>query len=136
LNHIKKEKIKVMKKNKITDQTLMVTVENTVKVGKNKELELLVEHQICGYTDYMGNVKCSVDLVDVRNIIYNGQDQEDADFAYFMKKLREIGLHYDDEADKAIDNLIPAPLIEAVKRRYEAVLEMNSLEVYAVEEEK
>jgi hypothetical protein len=53
-----------------------------------------------------------------------------------MKKLREIGLHYDDEADKAIDNLIPVGLIEAVKRRYEAVLEMNSLEVYAVEEEK
>ena len=53
-----------------------------------------------------------------------------------MKKLREIGLDYDDEADEAIDNLIPAPLIEAVRRRYKAVLEMNDLEVYAVEEEK
>jgi hypothetical protein len=53
-----------------------------------------------------------------------------------MKKLRELGLDYDDEASEAIANLIPAPLIEAVKRRYEAVLEMNSLEVYAVEEEK
>ena len=121
---------------KITDQTLMVTVENTIKVGKNKELELLVEHQICGYTDYMGNVKCSVDLVDVRDIVFNGKDQGDDDFAWFMKKLREMGLHYDDEADEAIDNLIPAPLIEAVKRRYEAVLEMKNLEVYAVEEEK
>ena len=47
-----------------------------------------------------------------------------------------MGLNYDDEADKAIDNLIPVPLIEAVKRRYEAVLEMKHLEVYAVEEEK
>ena len=121
---------------KITDQTLMVTVENTVKIGKNKELEFLVEHQICAYTDYMGNVKCGADFVDVRNIIYNGKEQEDADYAYFMKKLREIGLDYDDEADKAIDNLIPVPLIEAVKRRYEAVLEMNPLEVYAVEEVK
>ena len=121
---------------KITDQTLMVTVENTIKVGKNKELELLIEHQICGYTDYMGNVKCSVDLVDVRDIVFNGKDQGDDDFAWFMKKLREMGLHYDDEADKAIDNLIPVSLIEAVKRRYEAVLEMKHLEVYAVEEEK
>ena len=121
---------------KITDQTLMVTVENTVKVGKNKELELLVEHQICGYTDYMGNVKCSVDLVDVRDIVFNGKDQGDDDFAWFMKKLREMGLHYDDEADKAMDNLIPDSLVEAVKRRYEAVLEMKHLEVYAVEEEK
>ena len=121
---------------KITDQTLMVTVENTVKVGKNKELELLVEHQICGYTDYMGNVKCSVDLVDVRDIVFNGKDQGDDDFAWFMRKLREMGLHYDDEADKAMDNLIPDSLVEAVKRRYEAVLEMNPLEVYAVEEEK
>ena len=121
---------------KITDQTLMVTVENTVKVGKNKELELLVEHQICGYTDYMGNVKCSVEVVDVRDIVFNGKDQGSDDFAYFMRKLREMGLHYDDEADKAIDNLIPVGLIEAVKRRYEAVLEMNSLEVYAVEEVK
>ena len=121
---------------KITDQTLMVTVENTVKVGKNKELELLVEHQICAYTDYMGNVKCSADFVDVHNIIYNGKEQKGDDYAYFMKKLREIGLDYDDEVDKAIDNLIPVGLIEAVKRRYEAVLEMNSLEVYAVEEEK
>ena len=121
---------------KITDQTLMVTVENTIKVGKNKELELLVEHQICGYTDYMGNVKCSVDVVDVRDIVFNGKDQGSDDFAYFMRKLREIGLDYDDEASEAIANLIPAPLIEAVKRRYEAVLEMNSLEVYAVEEEK
>ena len=121
---------------KITDQTLMVNVENTIKVGKNKELELLVEHQICGYTDYMGNVKCSVDVVDVRDIVFNGKDQGGDDFAYFMRKLREMGLHYDDEADKAIDNLIPVSLIEAVKRRYEAVLEMNPLEVYAVEEEK
>ena len=121
---------------KITDQTLMVTVENTVKVGKNKELELLVEHQICGYTDYMGNVKCSVEVVDIRDIVFNGKDQGSDDFAYFMKKLREIGLDYDDEADQAIDNLIPVPLVEAVKRRYEAVLEMNPLEVYAVEEEK
>ena len=121
---------------KITDQTLMVTVENTIKVGKNKELELLVEHQICGYTDYMGNVKCSVDLVDVRDIVFNGKDQGDDDFAWFMKKLREMGLHYDDEADKAMDNLIPDSLVEAVKRRYEAVLEMKHLEVYAVEEEK
>ena len=121
---------------KIKDQTLMVTVENTVKVGKNKELELLIEHQICGYTDYMGNVRCSVDLVDVRDIVFNGKDQGDDDFAWFMKKLREMGLHYDDEADKAIDNLIPVSLIEAVKRRYEAVLEMKNLEIYAVEEEK
>tara|TARA_Y100000401_G_scaffold104102_1_gene95630 strand:- start:455 stop:823 length:369 start_codon:yes stop_codon:yes gene_type:complete len=121
---------------KITDQTLMVTVENTIKVGKNKELELLVEHQICGYTDYMGNVKCSVDLVDVRDIVFNGKDQGDDDFAWFMRKLREMGLHYDDEADKAMDNLIPDSLVEAVKRRYEAVLKMNPLEVYAVEEEK
>ena len=121
---------------KITDQTLMVTVENTVKVGKNKELELLVEHQICAYTDYMGNVKCGADFVDVHNIIYNGKEQKGDDYAYFLKKLREIGLDYDDEADKAIDNLIPVGLIEAVKRRYEAVLEMNSLEVYAVEEVK
>ena len=121
---------------KITDQTLMVTVENTVKVGKNKELEFLVEHQICAFTDYMGNVKCSADFVDVRNIIYNGKEQEGDDYAYFMRKLREMGLDYDDEADKAIDNLIPDSLVEAVKRRYEAVLEMNPLEVYAVEEEK
>ena len=121
---------------KITDQTLMVTVENTIKVGKNKELELLVEHQICGYTDYMGNVRCSVDLVDVRDIVFNGKDQGDDDFAWFMKKLREMGLHYDDEADKAMDNLIPDSLVEAVKRRYEAVLEMKNLEIYAVEEEK
>ena len=121
---------------KITDQTLMVTVENTIKVGKNKELELLVEHQICGYTDYMGNVKCSVDVVDVRDIVFNGKEQEGDDYAYFMRKLREMGLHYDDEADEAIDNLIPDSLVEVVKRRYEAVLEMNPLEVYAVEEEK
>ena len=121
---------------KITDQTLMVTVENTVKIGKNKELEFLVEHQICAYTDYMGNVRCGADFVDVRDIVFNGKDQGGDDFAYFMRKLREMGLHYDDEADKAIDNLIPVGLIEAVKRRYEAVLEMNSLEVYAVEEEK
>ena len=121
---------------KITDQTLMVTVENTVKIGKNKELEFLVEHQICAFTDYMGNVKCSADFVDVRDIVFNGKDQGGDDFAYFMRKLREMGLHYDDEADKAIDNLIPDSLVEAVKRRYEAVLEMNPLEVYAVEEEK
>ena len=121
---------------KITDQTLMVTVENTVKIGKNKELEFLVEHQICAFTDYMGNVKCSADFVDVRDIVFNGKDQGGDDFAYFMRKLREMGLHYDDEADKAIDNLIPVPLVEAVKRRYEAVLEMNSLEVYVGEEEK
>ena len=125
-----------MKKNKITDQTLMVTVENTIKVGKNKELELHVEHQICGYTDYMGNVKSDVDLVDVRNIIYNGKEQEDANYVHFMEKLREMGLDYDDEASEAIANLIPVALIEAVKRRYEAVLEMNDLEVYAGEEEK
>jgi len=125
-----------MENNKITDQTLMVNVENTIKVGENKELELHVEHQICGYTDYMGVVKCSVDLVDVRNIIYNGKEQEDAEYSYFMKKLRELGLDYDDEASEAIANLIPAGLIEAVKRRYKSVLEMNDLEVYAVEEEK
>ena len=114
-----------MKKNQITDQTLMVTVENTIKVGENKELELHVEHQICGYTDYMGVVKCDVDLVDVRNIVYNGKEQEDADYAYFMKKLREMGLDYDDEASEAIANLIPVSLIEAVRLKYEAILKME-----------
>ena len=114
-----------MKKNQITDQTLMVTVENTIKVGKNKELELLVEHQICGYTDYMGNVKCSVDVVDVRDIVFNGKDQGSDDFAYFMRKLREMGLHYDDEASEAIANLIPASLIEAVRLKYESILKME-----------
>ena len=114
-----------MKKNQITDQTLMVTVENTIKVGENKELELHVEHQICGYTDYMGNVKSDVDLVDVRNIIYNGKEQEDADYAHFMEKLREIGLDYDDEASEAIASLIPASLIEAVRLKYESILKME-----------
>ena len=111
-----------MKKNQITDQTLTVAVENIVKVGKNKELELLVEHQIIAYTDYMGNVKSDVDLVDVRNIIYNGKEQEDADYAYFMKKLREMGLEYDDEADEAIEDLIPVSLIEEVKAKYKSIL--------------
>ena len=110
---------------KITDQTLMVTVENTVKVGKNKELEFLVEHQICAYTDYMGNVKCSADFVDVHNIIYNGKEQEDANYAHFMEKLREMGLDYDDEASEAIANLIPASLIEAVRLKYKSILEME-----------
>ena len=121
---------------KITDQTLMVTVENTVKVGKNKELELLVEHQICGYTDYMGNVKCSVEVVDIRDIVFNGKEQEGDDYAWFMKKLREMGLEYDDEADEAMDNLIPDSLVKEVKRRYKYLLEMRPLEVYAVEEVK
>ena len=121
---------------KITDQTLMVTVENTVRVGKNKELELHVEHQICAYTDFTGEVKCGVDLVDVRNIIYNGKEQEGDDYAWFMKKLREMGLEYDDEADEAIDNLIPDSLVKEVKRRYKYLLEMRPLEVYAVEEVK
>jgi len=121
---------------KITDQTLMVTVENTVKVGKNKELELLVEHQICAYTDYMGNVKCSVEVVDIRDIVFNGKEQEGDDYAWFMKKLREMGLEYDDEADEAMDNLIPDSLVKEVKRRYKYLLEMRPLEVYAVEEVK
>jgi len=125
-----------MENNKITDQTLMVSVENTIQVGKNKELELLVEHQICGYTDYKGEAKCSVDLVDVRNIIFNGKEQEDAEYSWFMQKLRDIGLDYDDEAAKAISNVIPDSLVEAVKRRYKSILESNSLEIYAVEEEK
>ena len=52
-----------------------------------------------------------------------------------VAKLNDTTMLYSN-FDKAMDNLIPDSLVEAVKRRYKSILEMNSLEVYAVEEEK
>ena len=120
---------------KITDQTLMVNVENTIKVGTNNELELTIIQQIVAYTAYDGEVKADVELVDVDNIKFLGKSQADT-YTEFCEEMVRFGIDYQELVNNSIDILIPVSLIEAVKRRYKSILESNSLEIYAVEEEK
>lgn len=105
---------------KITDQTLMVNVENTIQVGTNNELELTIVQQIIAYTNVGGFARADVELIDVVDLKFLGKPQ----FGYteFCEKMNKFGIDYQELVGNSIDGLIPVSLIEEVKEKYKSLL--------------
>ena len=106
---------------KITDQTLMVNVENTIQVGTNNELELTIVQQIIAYTNVGGFARADVELIDVVDLKFLGKSQADT-YTEFCEEMVRFGIDYQELVGNSIDGLIPVSLIEEVKEKYKSLL--------------
>jgi hypothetical protein len=98
-------------KMKITNSTLMLTVENNIEVGP---LSLKTDHMLNVYRDKTGELSYDLDFMGRNNVVFAGVKLEDSYKAWqkFVNFHKEMGIDFDkqirDEADKIMtdDNIM------------------------------
>jgi len=86
---------------KITQKTMMVTLENTVTIGNNNAIELTLVHQAFISRDKLGGIDVDIDLMDYVDIKFLGMDIDNGfnGFRDFKAKMLDLGIN----VDKLID---------------------------------
>ena len=86
---------------KITQKTMMVTLENTVTIGNNNAIELTLVHQAFISRDKLGGVDVDIDLMDYVDVKFLGMDIDNgfSGFRDFKAKMLDLGIN----VDKLID---------------------------------
>ena len=86
---------------KITQKTMMVTLENTVTIGNNNAIELTLVHQAFISRDRLGGIDVDIDLMDYVDVKFLGMDIENGfnGFRDFKAKMLDLGIN----VDKLID---------------------------------
>lgn len=86
---------------KITQKTMMVTLENTVTIGNNNAIELTLVHQAFISRDKLNGIDVDIELVDYTDIKFLGMDIDGGfnGFIDFKAKMLDLGIN----VDKLID---------------------------------
>lgn len=86
---------------KITQKTMMVTLENTVTIGNNNAIELTLVHQAFISRDKLNGIDVDIELVDYTDIKFLGMDIDGGfnGFIDFKAKMLDLGI----DVDKLID---------------------------------
>ena len=86
---------------KITQKTMMVTLENTVTIGNNNAIELTLVHQAFISRDKLGGIDVDIDLMDYVDIKFLGMDIDNGfnGFRDFKAKMLDLGIN----VEKLID---------------------------------
>jgi hypothetical protein len=86
---------------KITQKTMMVTLENTVTIGNNNAIELTLVHQAFISRDKLSGIECDIELMDYTDIKFLGMDIDNGfnGFRDFKAKMLDLGIN----VDKLID---------------------------------
>jgi hypothetical protein len=92
---------------KITQKTMMVTLENRVTIGNNDAIELTLIHQAFISRDKLGGIDVDIELMDFDNIKFLGMDIEGGFYGFndFKTKMLELGINVDkliDEKEKSL----------------------------------
>ena len=93
---------------KIKSKTLLVTVVNEIKIGKNDAIEATVEHQIIGYDKEDGSVGVDTEFIDIYDVKFLGMPIDTGYAAYkrFKKQMLELGVNVDELVDKAVKGIV------------------------------
>ena len=93
---------------KIKSKTLLVTVINEIKIGKNDAIEATVEHQIIGYDKEDGSVGVDTEFIDIYDVKFLGMPIDTGYAAYkrFKEQMLELGVNVDELVDKAVKGIV------------------------------
>ena len=93
---------------KIKSKTLLVTVVNEIKIGKNDAIEATVEHQIIGYDKEDGSVGVDTEFIDIYDVKFLGMPIDTGYAAYkrFKEQMLELGVNVDELVDKAVKGIV------------------------------
>ena len=86
---------------KITNKTIMVTIESDVTIGNNNAIEATLIHQAFISRDKLGGIDVDLDFADITNVKFLGMDIKDGwdGFKDFKVKMLELGI----DVNKLID---------------------------------
>ena len=93
---------------KIRSKTLLVTVVNEIKIGKNDAIEATVEHQIIGYDKEDGSVGVDTEFIDIYDVRFLGMPIDTGYAAYgrFKEQMLELGIKVDELVDEAVKGIV------------------------------
>ena len=105
---------------KIKGKTLLVSVENEIKVGRHDAIEATVEHQIIAYDANDGSIGVDVDFIDITNIRFLGMPIDTGYEAYkrFKEQMLELGINVEELVEEATKELIKGKEIFEVKQNF------------------
>jgi len=106
---------------KIRSKTLLVTVVNEIKIGKNDAIEATVEHQIIAYDKKDGSAGVDIEFLDIDNIRFLGIPIDTGYTAYgrFKDQMLELGINVNDLVDEAVEGIISSKEMFEVKKCFE-----------------
>ena len=86
---------------KITNKTIMVTIESDVTIGNNDAIEATLVHQAFISRDKLGGVNVDLEFADIINVKFLGIELENGwdGFKDFKVKMLELGI----DVNKLID---------------------------------
>jgi hypothetical protein len=92
---------------KITAKTMMVTLENTVRIGNNNAIELTLVHQAFISRDKLGGIDVDIELMDYTDVKFLGMDIENGfeGFMDFKTKMLDLGINVEKLIDKKATEL-------------------------------
>jgi len=93
---------------KIKSKTLLVTVVNEIKIGKNDAIEATVEHQIIGYDKEDGSAGVDTEFIDIYDVRFLGMPIDTGYAAYkrFKEQMLELGVNVDELVDEAVKGIV------------------------------
>lgn len=107
---------------KITNKTLMLTLEHDVKVGNNDAIEATIMHQAFVFENKEGKIDIDLDFCDVTNVKFLGIEIEGGYQGYkkFKEQMKELGIDVEKLIDEAAKDLITDEDEEKLKSLYKA----------------
>jgi len=93
---------------KIRSKTLLVTVVNEIKIGKNDAIEATVEHQIIAYDKKDGSAGVDTEFLDIYDVKFLGMPIDTGYEAYkrFKKQMLELGINVDELVEEAQKGIV------------------------------
>jgi hypothetical protein len=92
---------------KITAKTMMVTLENTVRIGNNNAIELTLVHQAFISRDKLSGIDVDIELVDYTDVKFLGMDIDNGfnGFRDFKTKMLDLGINVEKLIDEKATEL-------------------------------
>ena len=105
---------------KIKGKTLLVSVENEIKVGRHNAIEATVEHQIIAYDANDGSIGVDVDFIDITNIRFLGMPIDTGYEAYkkFKEQMLELGINVEELVEEKTQGMVSNKEIFEVKKSF------------------
>jgi hypothetical protein len=103
---------------KITNKTLMMTLQHYVELGHNNAISATIVHQLFLERNDKGEVTFDLDFADIENVKFMGMPIEKGydGFRKFKKTMLEMGIDVDKMFDEKAKSVITDADIEECKK--------------------
>lgn len=108
---------------KITSKSLLVNVENTIKVGNNDAIEATVTHLLIAYESKDNGVGVDIEFSDIIDVKFLGMPVEGGYKGYnkFKEQMLELGINVDKLIDEKVEGIIETETVNEVKRMFSKI---------------